>query len=65
MWNLNSGPIFCNLLTVLLLTACQPTRPEQDMVAQAAQTATSPDDQAEPIPAAPSTLLAMQPATAG
>lgn len=65
MWNLNSGPISCNLLTVLLLTASQPIRPEQDMVAQAAQTATSPDDQAEPIPAAPSTLLAMQPATAG
>lgn len=35
------------------------------MDAQAAQTAASPDDQAEPTQAAPSTLLTLQPATAG
>ena len=64
MRNSKSGPFLCTLLTVLLLTACQPIRPDQDMDGQAAQTTVAAEDRAEP--AAPLTpLLTLQPPTAG
>jgi len=65
MRKLDVLPVLRSLLNVLLLTACQPNRPDQSMDVQAGQPAASPDDQAEPTQAAPSTLLTLQPSTAG
>ena len=71
MRNLNIVTILCTLFAVLLLSACQPIRPDQDMDAQAAQTDATADDQAEaaepvtPTPAPPATRLTLQPPTAG
>ena len=68
MWKLNPAPILWTLLTVLLLSACQPIRPDQDTAAQAAKATAAADDQAEPAtpnPAPPATLLTLQPPTDG
>ena len=71
MRKLNVITILCTLLTVLLLTACQPIRPDQDGDAQAAQTDAAAEDQAEPAepatptPAPPATRLTLQPPTTG
>ena len=64
MPKLNVVPILWTLLTVLLLTACQPIRPDQDMDVQAAQTASAAGEQAEPAAAPPVPLLTLQPPTA-
>ncbi len=71
MRKLNAAHILCTLFAVLLLSACQPIRPDQDMDAQAAQTDATADDQAEaaepatPTPAPPATRLTLQPPTDG
>ena len=71
MWKSSSGPILWTLLAILLLTACQPIRPDQDSNAESEQVATAAPDRQEsaesavtPMPAAPSTLLTLQPASA-
>ena len=38
MWKSTSAPVLWTLLTVLLLTACQPIRPDQDASADTEQT---------------------------
>ena len=63
MRKLHAAHILCTLFTVLLLTACQPIRPDQDMDAQAAQTESA--EPATPTPTPPATLLTLQPPTAG
>ena len=71
MWKSCSGPILWTLLAILLLTACQPIRPDQDSNTEAEQTKaaaaglTEPAESAvTPMPAAPATLLTLQPASA-
>ncbi len=71
MWKSSSGPIFWTLLAILLLTACQPIRPDQDSNTEAEQTKaaaavlTEPAESAvTPTTAAPATLLTLQPASA-
>ena len=63
MRKLNTAHILCTLLAVLLLTACQPIRPDQDMDAQAAQTETA--EPATPTSEPPSPLFTLQEPTAG
>ena len=71
MWKSTSAPVLWTLLTVLLLTACQPIRPDQDASADTEQTTaaaaeqTEPTEPATPTPAPPSTLLTLQPASSG
>ena len=71
MWKSTSAPILWTLLTVLLLTACQPIRPDQDASADTEQTTAAAAEQTEltepatPTPEPPSTLLTLQPASSG
>ena len=65
MWKSTSAPVLWTLLTVLLLTACQPIRPDQDADSAGhvnrplplRTEQTEPTEPATPTPAPPSTLL--------
>ena len=48
MWKSTSAPVLWTLLTVLLLTACQPIRPDQDASADTEQTTAAAAEQTEP-----------------
>ena len=63
MRKLNAATILCTLLTVLLLTACQPIRPDQDSAGTDGQT--EPAGSTTSTLAPPATLLTLQPPTAG
>ena len=63
MRKLDVVPTLWSLLTVLLLTACQPIRPDQDTYAQAALTTTAADNHA--VAATQATLITLQPPSVG